>query len=161
MKFAEFANERRQILRIDSGSLDFEGQLRAQCVADMWETIRDVRGEEAFADWVVRLVAQGADHREFAASPGVPFMSRDAVMTLYELLTPYQVSTHIDQQGFLDMLQQIGEHMNLMSLQAEELDDWVPVEVVHRWTKQFISAYVSLFQQLGLEPPKSSPIPDP
>lgn len=68
-----------------------------------------------------------------------------------------QVSSHIDQQGFLDMLQQIGENMNLMSLHDEQLDDVVPVQVVHRWLRQFIHAYTHLFRELGLEPPRSEP----
>merc|ERR1712032_1385346 len=100
--------------------------------------------------------SQGEAHQTFDASPDVWFMSRDTVLTLYELMLPYQISSHVDQQGFLDMLQQIGEHMGMMSLLAEELDDWVPVEVVHRWVKRFIGAYATLFHELGLEPPASS-----
>mmetsp|Transcript_18570 Transcript_18570/g.51234 ORF Transcript_18570/g.51234 Transcript_18570/m.51234 type:complete len:96 (-) Transcript_18570:4-291(-) len=83
-------------------------------------------------------------------------MSGDAVMTLYELLKPCQIVSQIDQQGFLDLLQQIGENMNLMSLQSEELDDWVPVMVVHRWSRRLVSYYAGLFRLLGLEPPKTS-----
>mmetsp|Transcript_52566 Transcript_52566/g.151553 ORF Transcript_52566/g.151553 Transcript_52566/m.151553 type:complete len:243 (-) Transcript_52566:4-732(-) len=155
LEFAEFANERRQFF----GSLDFERKLRAQCVNDMWEVIREERGEEAFANWIIRLVLQGERFQTFPSSPNVEFMSRDAVMTLYELLQRYQVSSHMDQQGFLDMLQQIGEHMNLMSLHDEQLDDVVPVQVVHRWLKHFVRSYASLFRELGLEPPRSAAEP--
>merc|ERR1711957_770421 len=129
-------------------------------MGDMWEVICESRGEEAFADWVIRLVSQGEAYRSFSSSPDVQFMSRDAVMTLYELLQPLQISAQIDQQGFLDMLQQNAEHLGLMSLLAEELDDWVPVqacEVVLRWAGKFIGFYANLFRELGLEPPKSGP----
>merc|ERR1712151_1349151 len=97
----------------------------------------------------------GEPYHHFDASPNVPFMSRDAVMTLYELLQPYQISSHIDQQGFLDMMQQIGENMGLMSLHVEDLDDWVPVEVVKNWVKSFIAAYANLFRELDLQPPRA------
>jgi len=136
LNFAEYCHQKRPIF----GSNDFHNRLKAHCVVDLWETIREEHGEERFADWAILLVNQGE-----------AFMNQDAVMTLYELLQPLKVANHIDQQGFLDMLQQIGEHMGLMSLLAEELDDWVPVDVVHRWIKRFIGAYANLFRELGLE----------
>mmetsp|Transcript_17406 Transcript_17406/g.38066 ORF Transcript_17406/g.38066 Transcript_17406/m.38066 type:complete len:232 (+) Transcript_17406:63-758(+) len=158
VSFADFCNECHRAL----GALDFQGKLKAQCVVQMWAVVCEERGAEAFADWVVRLASQGEVHPTFDASPNVRFMSRDAVMALYELMKPYQMASHVDQQGFLDMLQQIGEHMNLMSLLDEELDDWVPVQVVQRWVKHFMSAYVRLFKELDLEPPPASePAPWP
>mmetsp|Transcript_124612 Transcript_124612/g.265822 ORF Transcript_124612/g.265822 Transcript_124612/m.265822 type:complete len:231 (-) Transcript_124612:107-799(-) len=150
--FAEFCNERRRIV----GSLDFTAKLKAQCVVELWETIRQKPGEEFFANWVVDLVSQGEAFHTSSSSPGVKFMSRDTVITLWELMQPLQISSLIDQQGFLDMLQQIGENQGLMPLQTEELDDWVPIIVVQDWVKKFIGAYTSLFQELGLEPPRSS-----
>merc|ERR1712232_871482 len=85
-------------------------------------------------------------------SPGVQFLKSDVVMTLYELMKPYQINSQIDQQAFLDLLQQIGESKDLMSLQHEMLDDWVPVQVVHSWIQSYINAYASLFQALHLGP---------
>merc|ERR1712014_158489 len=96
---------------------------------ELWDVIKDEQGQDRFANWVILLVLQGDSFFTFAASPSVRFASRDTVMTLYELLQPYQISSHIDQQGFLDVLQQIGEQRNLMALHVEELDDSVPVEV--------------------------------
>lgn len=151
LEFAEFVNDTRRV----HGSLDIQSKLKAQCALAMWELIGKEGGQESFAAWVVVLVSQGDPHRTFDASPSVTFMSRDAVMTLYDLMLPYQISARVDQQGFLDMLQQIGEHYNLMSLEAEELDDWVPVWVVQRWVQDFIAAYASIFQELALEPPES------
>eukprot|EP00928_Gymnodinium_smaydae_P040056 TRINITY_DN27230_c0_g2_i1.p1 TRINITY_DN27230_c0_g2~~TRINITY_DN27230_c0_g2_i1.p1 ORF type:complete len:247 (+),score=72.68 TRINITY_DN27230_c0_g2_i1:223-963(+) len=148
LDFAEFCNERRRIL----GSLDFHLKLKAQCDVDLFEVVAKDRGEEAFADWVILLVSQGEPHMSFECSPGVPFLSRDAVMTLWELMVPYQISAHVDQQGFLDMLQQIAERLELMALNDEILDDWVPVEVVHRWVQRYIAAFANLYQTLNLGP---------
>eukprot|EP00811_Abedinium_folium_P003604 NODE_13316_length_1172_cov_10.578947.p1 GENE.NODE_13316_length_1172_cov_10.578947~~NODE_13316_length_1172_cov_10.578947.p1 ORF type:complete len:226 (-),score=45.28 NODE_13316_length_1172_cov_10.578947:230-907(-) len=152
LAFAEFCNDRRRLF----GALDFEAKLRAQCVVDLWQSVSAHSGDEAFADWVCLLVSQGENQQVFASSPGIKFISRDAVMTLYELMLPYQISSHVDQQGFLDMLQQIAELHGLMLLSAEELDDWVPADVVHRWVRTFITAHMNLFRELSLEPPKSS-----
>lgn len=151
--FAEYCNEKRRIF----GALDFHSKLKAQCDVDLWDVISSDKGQELFVEWVCALIAQGEAQRTFeVGGPDIKFISRDAVMTLYELMKPYQISSHVDQQGFLDQLQQIGEHLGLMSLLAEELDDWVPVEVVHRWVKSFTRAFHSLFQELCLVPPRSS-----
>mmetsp|Transcript_90771 Transcript_90771/g.256320 ORF Transcript_90771/g.256320 Transcript_90771/m.256320 type:complete len:224 (-) Transcript_90771:62-733(-) len=147
--FAEFCNERWQML----GSLDFQSKLKAQCDVDLWDVICEEKGREAFADWVVRLVSQGEEHKTNDFSPNVQFMSGEAIMTLYRLMTPYHIDSHIDQQGFLDMLQQIGEHRDLMPLENESFDDLVPVEVVHNWVNRYITAYASLFEKLNLAPP--------
>merc|ERR1711877_3116 len=126
---------------------------------ELWSAACEEKGEESFAEWVVKLVCQGEQPRQFAVmvdegsskSRDVSFIQRDAVMTLYELLKPYQIASHIDQQGFLDLLQQTAETMNLQPLSNQDLDDWVPVEVVHRWVKRFISAHARLFRELGLD----------
>merc|ERR1711924_84446 len=55
MAFAEFVNERRRSF----GALDFLSKLKAQCVVDLWEVIRDERGETAFAEWICKLACQG------------------------------------------------------------------------------------------------------
>lgn len=152
LAFSEFCNEKWRIF----GATDFQSKLKAQCVHDLWARIADERGEEAFAAWVLRLVSEGESPQTFAVNTQqVEFIGRDHVMTLYELMKPLQISSHVDQQGFLDMLQQIGENMNLMPLSSEALDDWVPVQVLQRFVKKFIAAYANLFRELDL-PARSS-----
>eukprot|EP00971_Amphidinium_carterae_P221406 4395538-Amphidinium_carterae.1 len=48
-------------------------------MVDMWDVVSDDTGEEAFVQWICLLVSQGDDYAVFDASPGVKFMSRDAV----------------------------------------------------------------------------------
>mmetsp|Transcript_104511 Transcript_104511/g.165061 ORF Transcript_104511/g.165061 Transcript_104511/m.165061 type:complete len:267 (-) Transcript_104511:86-886(-) len=153
-EFAEFCNERRRVF----GSLDFQSKLQAQCDVDMWEVIRDEQGQEMFASWMCAAARQGEKISHFPISPNVDFMSVDAVMILYEMLKPLQISQHTDQQEFQQMFQQIGEHLDYMPLskEYEELDDYVPVCVVHDWLKEFIVAYSNLFQELGCEPPRKT-----
>merc|ERR1712154_582427 len=86
LAFAEFCNDRRR-------QLGGWGALKSQCVVDMWEAVSNDRGEEDFADWMIKLVLQGDQYHYSDQSPNVRFMSRDAVMTLYELLVPLQVSS--------------------------------------------------------------------
>jgi len=154
LDFAEFCNERR----IFFGSLDFHSKLQAQCDVDMWEFIRDEQGQYVFASWMCATARQGEKVSYFPVSPKVEFMSVDAVMTLYEMLKPFQISQHTDQQDFQQMFQQIGEHLGYMPLSVEymELDEYVPVCVVHDWAKEFIVAYSNLFQELGCEPPRKT-----
>merc|ERR1712113_1021895 len=60
-------------------------------------------------------------------------------------MKPFEISQHTDQQGFLNMFQQVGESMGLMPLQSADLDDYVPLGVVHTWARGFIAAYSNLF----------------
>jgi hypothetical protein len=152
LAFAEFCNERRRVF----GSLDFPSKLQAQCDVDMWEVIRDDQGQDFFASWMCATARQGEKVANFSVSPKVDFMSADAVMTLYEMLKPFQISQHTDQQDFLQRFQQIGEHLGYMSIEHVELDDYVPVCLVHDWAKEFIVAYSNLFQELGCEPPRKA-----
>mmetsp|Transcript_68998 Transcript_68998/g.150825 ORF Transcript_68998/g.150825 Transcript_68998/m.150825 type:complete len:233 (-) Transcript_68998:257-955(-) len=153
LAFAEFANTHKKLV----GPLDFERKLRAQCVVDLYPNLNKGEGLSDFADWVVLLICQGEPPQFLPfAMPGTPYITRDHVMTLYELMQPYQIRSHIDQQGFLDMLQQIAESRGMMSLQDEELDDWVPTSVVQNWIRQFATSYCSLFRELGLVPPESA-----
>eukprot|EP00931_Biecheleriopsis_adriatica_P047826 TRINITY_DN27605_c0_g1_i2.p1 TRINITY_DN27605_c0_g1~~TRINITY_DN27605_c0_g1_i2.p1 ORF type:complete len:262 (-),score=71.47 TRINITY_DN27605_c0_g1_i2:74-823(-) len=157
LNFAEFCNERQQAL----GDLDLQQKLKAHCVMEMWDAVCEERGEDAFADWVIKLISQGEQHKNFdvrherdeasSGSRSVSFMQRDAVITLWELMKPCQIAAHVDQQGFLDLLQQIAETMGMQPLTNQELDDWVPVDVVRQWVKRFISALANLFRELGLE----------
>ena len=121
---------------------------------------RSQNGQHIFVDWMLKLVAQDMSPRPFRMmrlnGPEFPsgrltfFIHTDAVMNLYNLLKSCQISSHLGMQDFVDLLHQMGEAMNLQPLLIKELDEWVPLEVVHHWLKEFIEAYMGLYRELGL-----------
>lgn len=147
MGFAEYLNVKKRELH----EMDFKSEIHASCVMELWEVVSTERGQDRFVDWTCKLIACGEQSRLFDSHPGVRFLSRDAVLLLYSWFTAFQINDEIDQQTFLDLLQQVGEQMDLMALFAEELDDWVPLVVVQRFLKQFIQAYTNIFIELGLD----------
>lgn len=49
--------------------------------------------------------------------------------------------------GFLDLLQEVSEGMELMTLDDEHLDDYVPVATVQLFLVNFARSYVSLLRE--------------
>ncbi|CAJ1336498.1 unnamed protein product [Effrenium voratum] len=157
INFAEFCNDQRMIL----GDLELSQKLKALCVMDMAADTYCETGQNFFVDWLLKLVAQDMSPRPFRmmripVNPddhvGRPtfFVHMDCVMNLYNLLKPSQISSHLGMQDFVDLLHQMGETMNLQPLMIKDLDEWVPLEVVHTWLKRFISAFTELYKELGL-----------
>lgn len=148
IEFAEFCRQQNVNFRFHEFMLKFQ----AVCVMELWETIKEDKGEDLFCGWLCKLIQQRDEYRVFERFPAITFFSRDIVMTLYDLLGPVGVAQHVDQQGFLDLLQQVGEQMDLMPLSADELDDWVPDMVVRKFLKHFVQNYCKLFRELDLQP---------
>ncbi|KAF4685084.1 hypothetical protein FOZ60_006906 [Perkinsus olseni] len=129
------------------GSYDFKEYLQAHCVVDMYNDVFVSSNYSLFSDWICRLVAQGERTTTFPSYPGVKFMTRDAVYHLHTFLQQYHIADFRDQQGFLDLLQEVSEGMELMTLDDEHLDDYVPVATVQSFLVNFARSYVSLLKE--------------
>ncbi|KAF4745765.1 hypothetical protein FOZ62_003447 [Perkinsus olseni] len=143
MGFAEYCNG----LFKTYGSYDFKEYLQAHCVVDMYNDVFVSSNYSLFSDWICRLVAQGERTTTFPSYPGVKFMTRDAVYHLHTFLQQYHIADFRDQQGFLDLLQEVSEGMELMTLDDEHLDDYVPVATVQSFLVNFARSYVSLLKE--------------
>lgn len=58
--------------------------------------------------------------------------------------THAQETNGLDFQAFLDLLQRAGEERALMDLSDEELDDWVPLEVLRDFARHVAAGMARL-----------------
>ncbi|KAF4677519.1 hypothetical protein FOL47_000907 [Perkinsus chesapeaki] len=146
ISFADYCND----LFRTYGSHDFKEYLQAHCVMDMYHDVFASNEYNRFSDWLCHLVSQGEKTTTFSAYPGVKFMTRDAVYHLHTFLQQYHVGDFRDQQGFLDLLQEVSERMELMTLDDEHLDDYVPVATIQLFSSSF-AHYTSSLQMNSLD----------
>ncbi len=57
----------------------------------------------------------------------------------------------IDVQRFFDLLQQCGEEIGLMSLENEELDDYVPLVVCQEFAKEYFRGFCKQMAEIGFD----------
>lgn len=55
----------------------------------------------------------------------------------------------MDFQAFLDLLQRVGEEKYLMDLSDEDLDDWVPLEVVQDFVRSLFAGMARLMNDIA------------
>lgn len=154
--FAEFCNDQKIL-----GDLELSQKLKALFAMEMAADARSENGQYFWVDWMLKLVAQDMTPRPFRMMrlKGTEmdengrltfYIHNDAVMNLYNLLKSCQITSHLGMQDFLDLMHQMGEALGLQPLTVKELDEWVNMEVVHHWLKEFIAAYMALYRELGL-----------
>lgn len=102
---------------------------------------------ESFCSWFVALFLDGPQN---AASPGAQteFVSRDVAHGIHHVLQLDSVNGY-DAQGFLDLLQRMGEEERLMDIGREDLDDVVPVSVVHCFAKHYAASVCRNMESLN------------
>lgn len=144
LAFAQRAGQQVRNCRAD----EFASHVQASVTLELQEALGKEAGREEFRRWV-RLVLTSGDEEvgardvEGANANGVAMMSRDAALRLHGLLKV--ADTHgLDFQAFFDLLQQAGEEKGLMSLDNEELDDFVPVEVLDVFVDRLVDGFRSI-----------------
>lgn len=84
----------------------------------------------------------------FESKPGVPFIYRNTIQHLFELL--HVKATHgVEFHVFFDLLQHAAEEEGLMSITQQEMDDYVPLNICQKFARYFIKGFVKLMNQLG------------
>jgi hypothetical protein len=72
----------------------------------------------------------------------------DTLLHLFELLNVK--TTHgIDFQMFFDLLQQAAEEQGMMSIDLQDMDDYVPLLICQQFAGHFITGFARLMHQLG------------
>eukprot|EP00742_Colponemidia_sp_Colp-10_P001015 GILJ01001097.1.p1 GENE.GILJ01001097.1~~GILJ01001097.1.p1 ORF type:complete len:228 (-),score=33.27 GILJ01001097.1:324-1007(-) len=128
---------------------EFQIQVQASCTVTMWNALSRTDGEDAFTEWFTTVLKENGPISQVADYPGVDFLGRDTVGTLYEMLNARRVYG-IDLQGFFDLMQQVGEEMGIMDIENESLDDIVPVVVVKQFCRDFIRGFRQMMKEVQL-----------
>jgi hypothetical protein len=78
----------------------------------------------------------------------IPFISSLTIKHLYELLNVRQ-SLNVEFQAFFALLQQASEEKQIMDLNDNRQDDYVPIDVVQEFTRNFIRGFGRLMKDIG------------
>ncbi|KAL9647385.1 hypothetical protein ABK040_011749 [Willaertia magna] len=146
MKFAEWCGSVTGHIKADQQS--FKSELQAQCTLHMWKQINTARnGKEIFGDWFVRLFSVG-HILKVPKYPNIHWVSVDTVSTIHELLSIKELYG-IDCQQLIGLMQSVGEEKGLMSLDDEDLDDVIPIQVIHDFAVSFITGFLNMMSSFG------------
>mmetsp|Transcript_39575 Transcript_39575/g.70962 ORF Transcript_39575/g.70962 Transcript_39575/m.70962 type:complete len:223 (-) Transcript_39575:257-925(-) len=132
--FYELACERARLYQ----TYEYMSMMHGYCTLLMWRAVSGGGGHSEFSDWVCNLMRQCNDTEEFEHHPGVQYVSRDSIETLYHVMG-VQESQGLDFQSFFDLLQRSAEEKGLMDLQNEEQDDFLPLQVVAEFAQSMIA----------------------
>jgi hypothetical protein len=130
-------------------SYDFQATLQAYCDVLLYRELMKPSGIPRCVDWFLQLLQNHRPgHRTFEAQyPGVRFIHRDAVNTLYQLMN-VRMTFGIDLQAFIDLLQRSAEDMQLLDLEDEKLDDWVPDVVIRKSLEWYLEGFCDLMRAM-------------
>eukprot|EP00887_Chlorella_sp_A99_P007565 scaffold28.g7565.t1 len=112
-------------------SYEREAQLQAWCTLQLWAGV--AAAPQAFVDWIAALALEcGGERRQFRRFSRMRYVPLDTVQMLHRALRVQQ-QHGMDLQQFVDLLQRAGEEQQLLDLQDEEQDDWVPLDTVREF----------------------------
>jgi hypothetical protein len=128
---------------------EMQSMLQGLCTLQMWQSVCTEDGQTDFEAWVGRVLYENEPVEEFSYKPGVLFVSRYTLLHLFEILNVK--ATHgVEFQMFFDLLQKVAEEEQLMNIEWNDLDDYVPLSVCQTFARHFIEGFVKLVDQLGV-----------
>ena len=99
--------------------------------------------EDAFIAWFSKLVMRNEPTFAHQDYPGTVFIGRDTVYDVYKVFNVEEAPGAPHFQSWLDLLQRAAEDKNLLALDVEELDDFVPMEVLTEFAEAAMEGYCS------------------
>ncbi|CAD8142991.1 unnamed protein product [Paramecium octaurelia] len=123
---------------------EFQSQLQGLCTSVLWDDICKY-GIDHVNDWFIRLLTTNDTVIPYKNHL---FIKLETVQILYELSNT-KIMSNIDIQQFVDLLQQAGEEAGLMSIDQEELDELVPLEICSEFIKNFLNGFKALMLEIG------------
>ncbi|KAL6058034.1 EF hand domain containing protein [Balamuthia mandrillaris] len=135
---------------------DFQTQFKGHCTWIMWNTIEE-KGKAAFEEWFSALLSENeeilGDRKKLRGVHPFPgnYLSRGTIVLMHKILNikkAYGVNT----QKLFDMMQRAAEEQDVMALDQEELDDFVPLIILRQFAIDFIQGFTALMSDLGFEP---------
>lgn len=76
-------------------------------------------------------------------------MKIETLKLVYEIFNLRAIHTGTDIQNFIDLLQQCGEEQELMALECEELDEYVPLVVCQQFAGEYFRGLAKLMMEIG------------
>mmetsp|Transcript_26711 Transcript_26711/g.48113 ORF Transcript_26711/g.48113 Transcript_26711/m.48113 type:complete len:210 (-) Transcript_26711:90-719(-) len=119
---------------------EIQAMLQAACTLKLWQCISEEEGEDNFVAWIGRLLYENENVKSFN---GEPFIRSDTIMHIYEVLN-IKATHGIEFQNFFDLMQQSAEESGLMTIDIEEMDDFVPVMTCQQFARDFIRGFSRL-----------------
>lgn len=129
---------------------EFQSQLQAFTTLQLWHALKQPDGENDVVAWIGRLLYENDEVSYFENKPGIAFVKMDTVKHLFEFCN-LKAMNGMNLQRFFDLLQQGGEETGLMTLECEELDDYVPLVICQDFSREFIRGLTKLMKEIGFE----------
>ncbi|ELR15273.1 uncharacterized protein ACA1_220110 [Acanthamoeba castellanii str. Neff] len=149
---------------------DFQTQFQAYCTWQMWNAmVNNPNGEQKWgregkkfssltggAGAISRSDAEAAALALTAAAnsamPAAELLSRGTVQLIHKILN-IKKAYGVDDREFFNLMQRAAEEMvfDWMNLENEDLDEYVPILVMHQFASDFVKGFVNLMFELGFE----------
>lgn len=148
LNFAMFCNKNLKNYK----TYEFQSQLQAATTYELWKFIKSNEKEniEDIVAWIGRLLYENEEVSYFQNKPEIPFIKIDTLKLLYEIFN-LKAMNGMDIQNFIDLLQQCGEENELMALECEELDEYVPLIICQEFAREFIKGLIKLMKEIGFD----------
>ncbi len=127
---------------------EIQSQLQAHCTLNMYMAVKTKEQEDDFIAWVGRVLYEDQPVSTFEEVPGVAFIKSETIKVFFEILN-VRVTHNLEFQQFFDLLQQAAEEESLMNLEVEAQDDYVPLDVVQQFARDFIRGFSKLMLEVG------------
>lgn len=87
-----------------------------------------------------------------SAMPAAELLSRGTVQLIHKILN-IKKAYGVDDREFFNLMQRAAEEMvfDWMNLENEDLDEYVPILVMHQFASDFVKGFVNLMFELGFE----------
>jgi hypothetical protein len=133
---------------------EFRSQLQAHFTLRMWKQVCSKEGEQIFENWIkVMLLAtqKNMDESEGDINPDPEkYVDHNTMRVLYEILN-VKLTHGIDFQSFFDLLYLVSENMGLVKGNPEQLEDYLHIDVLDIFCKNFIRGFSKLIVDLGFD----------
>jgi len=127
---------------------EIQSQLQAFCTLNMYSAVKTKEQEDDFVAWVGRILYEDQPVANFEEVPGISFIKSDTIKVIYEILN-VRVTHNLEFQQFLDLLQQSAEEEGLMNIEVEAQDDYVPLDIMQQFVRDFIRGFSKLMLEVG------------
>lgn len=81
--------------------------------------------------------------------PQQEYVNLEFIEPLY-VIFEIQMLKSLSLQDLFNLMQQMAEEENILSLKYEQLDDFVPIVVVEFFISSFLKGYNNMYKEVGL-----------